>query len=63
MRDDGKKLNKEQAEAFHHTVYQLLFAVNRARQDIETAVSCLTTRVRDPDEDDWKKLVRVLKYI
>ena len=63
VRDDGKKLNEEQAEAFHHTVYQLLFAANRARRDIQTAVSFLTTCVRDPDEDDWKKLVRVLKYL
>jgi hypothetical protein len=31
VRDDGKKLNKEQAEAFHHTVNQLLFAANQAR--------------------------------
>jgi hypothetical protein len=28
VRDDGKKLNKEKAKAFHHTVYQLLFAAN-----------------------------------
>ncbi len=28
VRDDGKKLNEEQAEVFHHTVYQLLFAAN-----------------------------------
>ncbi len=63
VRDDGKKLNKEQAEAFHHTVYQLLFAANRARRDSQTAVSFLTTRVKDLDEDDWKKLVRVLKYL
>jgi hypothetical protein len=28
VRDDGKKLNEEQAEAFHHTVHQLLFAAN-----------------------------------
>jgi hypothetical protein len=33
------------------------------RQDIQTAVSFLTTRVKDPDKDDWKKLVRVLKYL
>jgi hypothetical protein len=26
-------------------------------------VSFLTTRVKDPDEDNWKKLVRVLKYL
>jgi hypothetical protein len=53
VRDDGKKLNEEQAEAFHHTVYQLLFAANRGRQDIQTA-AFLTTHVRDPDEEDWK---------
>ena len=51
------------ADAFHHTVYQLLFAANRARQDIQTAVSFLTTQVKAPDKDDWGKLVRVLKYI
>ncbi len=50
-------------DAFHHTVYQLLFAENRARRDIQTAVLFLTIRVKAPDEDDWGKLVRVLKYI
>ncbi len=28
VRDEGRKLNEEQADAFHHTVYQLLFVVN-----------------------------------
>ena len=56
IRDEGQKLNEEQADAFHRTVYQLLFAVNRARCDIQTAVSFLTTRVQAPDEDDWGKL-------
>ena len=63
VREDGKKLNEEQADMFHHTVYQLLFAANRARRDIQTAVSFLTTRVQAPDEDDWGKLKRVLKYL
>ena len=63
VRDEGRKLNDEQADAFHHTVYQLLFAANRARRDIQTAVSLLTTRVQAPDEDDWGKLKRVLKYL
>jgi hypothetical protein len=63
VREDGRKLSEELADAFHHTVYQLLFAANRARRDIQTAVSFLTTRVKAPDEDDWGKLVRVLKYI
>ncbi len=62
VREDGKKLNEELAEAFHHTVYQLLFAASRARRNIQRAVLFLTTGVKDPDKDDWGKLVRVLKY-
>ncbi len=56
-------MNEELAEAFHHTVCQLLFAASRARPDIQTEVSFLTRQVKDPDEDDWGKLVRVLKYL
>ena len=51
--EEGKKLDEEQALAFHHTVAQLLFMATRARQDIQTAVAFLhTTRVKSPDEDD-----------
>jgi hypothetical protein len=31
--------------------------------DIQTTVAFLTTRVKAPDEDDWGKLKRVLKYL
>jgi hypothetical protein len=56
-------LEEERARAFHHDVAQLLFASSRARNDIQLAVSFLTTRVKQPDEDDWNKLKRLLKYI
>ncbi len=56
IREDGRKLDDEMADAFYHTVNQLLFAENHARQDIQTAVSFLTTRVQAPDEDNWGKL-------
>ena len=46
-RDVGRKLGDEQADAFHHTVYQLLFAANRTRRNIQTAVSFLTTHVNN----------------
>ena len=59
--EDRKKENEEQVEAFHHTVYQLLFAANRARHNIQMVASFLTTRVKDPDKDDWGKLVRVFE--
>jgi hypothetical protein len=63
VREDGTKLNEEQADAFHHTMYQLLFATSQVRRDIQTAISFLTTRVKDPDKDNWGKLKQVLKYL
>jgi hypothetical protein len=63
VHEDRKKLNEELVDDFHHTMYQLLFTANRARCDIQMAVSFLTTQVKAPDEDNWRKLVRELKYI
>jgi hypothetical protein len=40
-----------------------LWATKRARPDTGTAISFLSTRVREPDEDDWSKLVHLMKYI
>eukprot|EP00804_Cyclotella_cryptica_P005871 CCRYP_000147-RA/>CCRYP_000147-RA protein AED:0.12 eAED:0.13 QI:0/0/0/1/0/0/3/0/1214 len=62
-REDGKKLPEEQAAAFHGTTAQLLFLSGRARRDIQTAVAFLTTQVKQPVEDDWGKLKRVLRYL
>jgi hypothetical protein len=61
--EDRVLLEEERAIAFHHTVAQLLFACPCARKDIQPTVAFLTTRVRSPDEDDWNKLKRVLRYI
>ena len=55
---------KVQALAFHCTMVQLLFMAMQARQDIQTVMAFLTTmRAKNPDEDDWGKLKRVLKYL
>ena len=59
----GLFLDKKRAKDFHHSVAQLLFVSTRVRRDIQTAVAFLTTRVKRPDEDDWGKLKRVLKYL
>ena len=61
--DKSKVLPKEQARHFHHNFSQLLFLAIRERTDIQTAIAFLTKRVREPDEDDWGKLKRVLKYL
>ena len=64
VRDEDKKpLCEDMAMAFHRTVAQLLFLCMRARRDIQTAVAFLTTRVKEPDKDDWGKVKRVLQYL
>jgi len=58
-----KKLCKEQGQLFHHLVAKLLYLSKLTRQDIQTAVAFLCTRVREPDTDDYKKLTKVMQYI
>jgi hypothetical protein len=60
---DDMLLDQETAELFHHNVAKLLFLCKRARPDIQTAVSFLCTRVKNPDTDDYKKLTRVMRYL
>ena len=59
VREDNKDqlLPEEQALVFHHTVAQLLFLSARV------VVSFLCSRTRAPDEDNWGKSKRVLKYL
>jgi hypothetical protein len=57
------RLDEKTAMFFHHNVAKLLFLCKRARPDIQTAVSFLCTRVKQPDIDDYKKLGRVMKYL
>ena len=62
-RDDAEQLDEERKEIFHTVTAKLLYIEKRARPDIETAISFLTTRVDRSDEDDWKKLKRVVQYL
>ena len=56
-------LDEQKSQFFHHNVAKLLFLCKRARPDIQTAVAFLCTRVKASDEDDYKKLARVMKYL
>jgi hypothetical protein len=59
----SNKLDDSMREEFHTTVAKLLFLTKRARPDIQPLVPFLCTRVQHPDNDDWKKLLRGLKYL
>ena len=63
VNENGIKLDEERAQIFHNIVAKGLFVCKRARGDIMTTIAFLCTRVQQPDEDDWKKLVHLLKYL
>jgi hypothetical protein len=52
---DPVVLGKEHTDVFVRTVMQLCFSAN--------AVSFLNSRLVRPDEDDYKKLTRVVRYL
>jgi hypothetical protein len=60
---EATKLSEDDSIMFHHNTAKLLFLCKRVRPDIQTAVAFLITRVKGPDEDDYKKLLRVMKYL
>jgi len=60
---ESAKLSKKRAGVFHATVAKLLFVAKRARPDILLTISFLMKRVKQPDTDDWNKLIRKLSYL
>ena len=61
--NDAVSLNSQRADTFHRITMQLMYLSLRGRPDIRLAVSFLSSRVACPDEDDYKKLCRVVKYL
>jgi hypothetical protein len=49
--------------AFHHIVAKSLYLVKRARPDANVLIAFLTTQVRLPDIDDWRKLKNLIEYL
>ena len=56
-------MSEEGQTAFHHLVAKTLYISKRARPDVSTAVAFLTTRVKAPDVDDWRKLNHLREYL
>ena len=63
VREDCGKLDDKKASVFHTVTAKGLFLSKRARPDILTTIAFLSTRVKEPDEDDWKKMIRLLNYL
>jgi hypothetical protein len=63
VNDDQVKLGTLKAKNFHSFVAMMLYVTKRARPDMALSIAFLTTRVREPDEDDWRKLDHLIYYL
>lgn len=63
VNEDAEKLTPMKATIFHNIVAKALYLVKRARPDASVATAFLTTRVRAPDVDDWRKLEHLVEYL
>jgi len=63
VNEDCEKISQDKVVQFHNLVAKTLYATKRARPDTCTAIAYLTTRVREPDTDDWKKLCHMMRYL
>jgi hypothetical protein len=61
--ESGVKLGSEKAKVFHTIVAKALYVSKWARPDTSLAIAFITTRVREPDEDDWRKLRHLIVYL
>ena len=60
---DPKPLDQARKDLFVHLVMQGLYLSQCGRPDIRTAISFLCSRLKCPDEDDYKKLTRLIRYL
>ena len=58
-----EKLNDKEASLFHTITAKGLFLCKRDRPYILTTIAYLTTRVKEPDIDNWKKLRKIIQYL
>ena len=58
-----KLLDEDLHKSFHRRVGKLIYLAHRCRPDVLCSVTLLSSRVQEPNEDDWNKLMRLLKCL
>ena len=63
VNEECEKLSEDGREIFHCLVAKMVFIWKRVKPDCGVAMSFLTKRVKEPDLDDWRKLVHLMDYL
>ena len=61
--EESEPLSVEQSNEFRTVVAKFLYLAKRARPDLLLATSFLASRVKDPRQEDHRKLDRLLRYL
>jgi hypothetical protein len=60
---ESKKLDAEKKAIFHTFTMQAMFLYKRGRPDVSLGIGFFAGRVKEPNEGDWKKLLKVLGFL
>jgi hypothetical protein len=60
---ESKHLDDEKKGIFHTFTMKAMFLCKRARPDISPAIGFFAEQFKQPNEGDWKKLLKVLGYL
>jgi hypothetical protein len=63
VNETSPKLPEDKAKTFHTFVMKGMFLCKRARQDLLPGIVYLATRVKEPNKNDWEKLLRLMNYL
>ena len=63
VRDDGGDLSLQQKDLYRTLAENILFVSCCLQPDLKTSISLLTTRVKQPNIENYKKLARCIRYI
>jgi hypothetical protein len=63
VQKDAPKLEEERRSIVHTYVIKSMFLCIGARPDIAQGISFLSSRVKEANEGDWIKLLRVLGFL
>jgi hypothetical protein len=60
---ESKKLDEKRRAILHTFVMKAMFLCKRARPDVNPVVGFLSSRVKEPNEGDWRKLMKTLGFL
>jgi Reverse transcriptase (RNA-dependent DNA polymerase) len=63
VEEESPKLTDDKAKIFHTFVMKGMFLCKRARQDLLPGIVFLATRVKEPNQKDWMKLLRIMNFL